>query len=455
MPDKLPVTLPTVAAKRGQPQGMLIRLDTLIRLRWYAIVGQLGAVLIVAFGFGYEMPWMACITLIAAAVLLNLWLGYRVHNHSRTRIRANDVFMLLTFDVVQLAALLYLTGGLDNPFSILLIAPVIVSSTSLTRNHTIMLGVLVALIVSTLAIYHLPLPWRDGEVMSMPPLYLAGIWTALICTLGFTAIYAFRVAQEARKLGDALSATELVLQREKHLSALDGLAAAAAHELGTPLATIALVSKEMLRELPQDSDLAEDAALLRTQAERCREILSKLTSLSSAGEPIMERQSLNALIEEVVDPLRTIGAPVKVKRLGDKVTIPHFDRSLGVRYGLGSIIENAVDFADNHVSVQANWDTSHIEILVSDDGPGFPSSILRRAGEPFISRRRDIPGRSRKEGMGLGLFIAKTLLERSGATVTFSNGLPNEPEHGARVRVIWPRELLEPTGRQGEQAKSL
>lgn len=429
---------------RGLPQQMLIRLDTLIRLRWYAIIGQLGAVITIAFGFGYTMPWMACLVLISTAVLLNIWLGYRYRN--RFGMSTEDVFYLLAFDAGQLGALLYLTGGLNNPFAILLMAPVIVSSTSLRRNHTIILGALVAAIVSALAVYHMPLPWRAQEQLALPPLYLAGVWVSFICTLAFTAIYAFRVAQEARKLGDALSATELVLQREKHLSALDGLAAAAAHELGTPLATIALVSKEMVRELDSGSALSEDAILLRAQAERCREILGKLTSLSSASEPIMQQQSLDALVEEVVAPLRNTGASINVELVGDKNKIPLLDRAPGIQYGLGNLIENAVDFATSMVIVLIKWDAETMTITISDDGPGFPAAILRRAGEPFVSRRKNNPGRSQKDGMGLGLFISKTLLERSGAKVQLTNG----DNFGAKVDIFWDHNALVNIRSQGQ-----
>ncbi|MDD9911196.1 MAG: ActS/PrrB/RegB family redox-sensitive histidine kinase [Ahrensia sp.] len=421
-------------------ERVLIRLDTLIRLRWYAIIGQFGAVLVVAFGFQYTLPLLPCLVLIAVSALLNLFLAWRYRTNFR--LDSRNAFALLAFDILQLAALLYLTGGLQNPFAILLMAPVIVSSTSLKRNHTLLLGLLSIASVSLLAYQHLPLPWASQTPLVMPLRYIIGTWVAIVCTLAFTAIYAFRVAQEARKLADALAATEIVLQREQHLSALDGLAAAAAHELGTPLATIALVSKEMLHAFPPGSDMHEDVQLLRSQAQRCRDILQQLTSLSSTAEPIMTQQTLAAMMEEVVAPLRDFGIEITVLRKGDKANLPQIERNLGLQYSLGNLVDNAVDFARSQVSVELDWSASAVSITISDDGPGFPPSMIERLGEPFTTSRGKEPGK-RPRGLGLGLFIAKTLLERSGATLAFEN-VPGERGSvaGARAVIRWPRARL-------------
>ncbi len=420
---------------------VLIRLDTLIRLRWYAIIGQLGAVLVVAFGFQFSLPWEICLVLIAVSAGLNLLLGLRYK--SNHRLLGDGAFWLLAFDILQLALLLYLTGGLQNPFAILLMAPVVVSSTSLETRHILILGAVTIGAVSLLAFYHLPLPWNTEVPLKLPSIFIAGMWVAIVCTLAFTAIYAFRVAEEARRLADALTATELIMQREQHLTALDGLAAAAAHELGTPLATIALVSKEMVNSLPEGSPLREDAQLLRSQAQRCRDILSTLTSLSSHGEPIIEHQTLSAVIEEVVAPLRDFEVDIQIVNHGDLRSLPKCVRNPGIHYGLGNLIDNAVDFATKKVTVDARWDPAQVEIVVRDDGPGFPTAILSRLGEPFVTARRSRKG-SRARGMGLGLFIAKTLLERSGAEITLANQPGNSTtQTGAMVSVVWPRERFE------------
>jgi two-component system sensor histidine kinase RegB len=260
------------------------------------------------------------------------------------------------------------------------------------------------------------------------------MWMAVFASIAFTAIYAFRVAAEARLLANALAATELVLQREQHLSALDGLAAAAAHELGTPLATITVVAKEMEKALGKDPKYGEDVKLLRSQSERCREILKRLTSLSSEGEAHLSRMPLTSLIEEVTAPHRDFGISIRLRpgeRIGPE---PVGQRNPGVIYGLGNLVENAVDFARKSVTVSWSWDNEAVTFSITDDGPGFPAEIIDRIGEPYMSTRQ---GTEAGGGLGLGLFIAKTLLERSGATIDFRNS--SGLGEGAVVQIAWPR----------------
>jgi two-component system sensor histidine kinase RegB len=260
------------------------------------------------------------------------------------------------------------------------------------------------------------------------------MWMAVFASIAFTAIYAFRVAAEARLLANALAATELVLQREQHLSALDGLAAAAAHELGTPLATITVVAKEMEKALGKDPKYGEDVKLLRSQSERCREILKRLTSLSSEGEAHLSRMPLTSLIEEVTAPHRDFGISIRLRpgeRIGPE---PVGQRNPGVIYGLGNLVENAVDFARKSVTVSWSWDNEAVTFSIIDDGPGFPAEIIDRIGEPYMSTRQ---GTEAGGGLGLGLFIAKTLLERSGATIDFRNS--SGLGEGAVVQISWPR----------------
>ncbi|HEV2898923.1 MAG TPA: ActS/PrrB/RegB family redox-sensitive histidine kinase [Pseudaminobacter sp.] len=416
-------------------QSHRLRLNTLIRLRWLAIVGQSVTVIIVAYWLDFPLPVSLCFALIACSAWLNLLLTFRYPAAHRLTPRA--AFITLTFDALQLAGLLYMTGGLTNPFSLLMTVPVIISATSLSLRLTALLGALVMAMATLLAFYHLPLPWFEGAALSMPFIYVAGMWTAVFCSTTFTAVYAWRVAEEARLLANALAATELVLQREQHLSALDGLAAAAAHELGTPLATIALVAKEMERALRGDPKYHEDVTLLRTQSERCRDILKRLTSLSSESEQHLARMPLTSLVEEVIAPHRDFGIAIRLEpgeRIGPE---PVARRNPGVIYGLGNLVENAVDFAIGAVTIRWRWDEREVAFEVVDDGPGFPPEIIDRIGEPYMSTRH---GAERGGGLGLGLFIAKTLLERSGATLSFYNA--NEPGHGAVVRVNWPREAF-------------
>lgn len=275
----------------------------------------------------------------------------------------------------------------------------------------------------------------------MPMLYVVGMWFSVLLGLAFIGVYAWRVAEEARLLSNALAATELVLAREQHLSQLDGLAAAAAHELGTPLATIALVAKELEVAAPQQGDFVDDIRLLRSQVERCREILGKLASLGNDDETPFARMPLPLLIEEIAAPHRDFGIAISAHFDGPEEEAPAATRNAGMLYGLGNIVENAVDFAKSRVTIVAAWDTKIVTLTVSDDGPGFPAEIIGRLGDPYITRRRPRAPGQPGGGLGLGFFIAKTLLERSGAAIALANRAA--PDSGAIVRLEWPREAFE------------
>ena len=416
-------------------QSNRLRLNTLIRLRWLAIIGQSLAVLIVAYWFGFQLPVSLCFALIACSAWVNIFLALRYP--ATHRLDPFPALAILIFDALQLAGLLYMTGGMTNPFSLLIAVPVVVSATSLPVRLTVGLGFLVVAMATLLVFFHLPLPWSESPPLAIPFLYVVGMWMAVVSSIAFTAIYAWRIANEARQLANALAATELVLQREQHLSALDGLAAAAAHELGTPLATIALVAKEMQRALGDDPRFHEDVTLLRSQTDGCREILKRLTSLSTENEAHLARLPLTSLVEEVTAPHREFGIAIKLEqgeRFGPE---PVGRRNPGVLYGLGNLVENAVDFARTTVHIGLSWDDQRILFRVRDDGPGFPPDIIDRIGEPYMSTRQ---GAEPGGGLGLGLFIAKTLLERSGATLRFQNA--PERGQGALVEVTWSREAF-------------
>ncbi|MBO6718085.1 MAG: ActS/PrrB/RegB family redox-sensitive histidine kinase [Rhizobiaceae bacterium] len=412
-----------------------LRLNTLIRLRWLAIVGQSAAVVAVAFWMGFPMPVGPCFALIACSAWLNLFLSFRFA--ATHRLEPVAALGILSFDALQLGGLLFLTGGLTNPFSVLMAVPVVISATSLPRNLTSLLGIIVVGAVTLLAFFHLPLPWYPGTELVMPLIFIAGVWMAVVASIAFTSIYAYRVAEEARLLANALAATELVLQREQHLSALDGLAAAAAHELGTPLATIALVAKEMERALENDPRFKEDVSLLRSQSERCREILRTLTNLSSEGEAHLARMPLTSLVEEAAAPHREFGIEILLEASESEGPEPVGRRNPGVIYGLGNLVENAVDFARSAVVIRWQWDEDTVSITVTDDGTGFPAEVLDRIGEPYLTHRDSARSGG---GLGLGLFIAKSLLDRSGASVSFTNAA--EPGKGAVARVEWSREAF-------------
>jgi two-component system sensor histidine kinase RegB len=415
-----------------------LRLDTLVRLRWLAVAGQSVAVVGVHFGLGFALPFVECLAIIAVSGALNLALRtWFPLNH---RLRDGAAWALLAFDTLQLAALLYLTGGLENPFSMLFLAPVMISATALPPWRTFGLGLLAISAATLLAFVYLPLPWGPDERLMLPLTYRAGIWSAILLGLAFIGAYAWRVAEEARQLAQALAATELVLAREQHLSQLDGLAAAAAHELGTPLATIALVAKELDRSGPQEGPVAEDIDLLNEQIGRCRDILRKLNSLEHEGAGPLETMRLGHLIEELASPHRPFELPIRVELSGQGPE-PTCRRNPGLLYGLGNLVENAVDFAQHEVVITAHWTDTTVSVEVRDDGPGFPPEVLNRLGEPYVTTRGS--GRRAKTergGLGLGLFIAKTLLERSGAALDMRNATGSG---GAVVTVQWPRLAFE------------
>ncbi|MCF6320175.1 MAG: ActS/PrrB/RegB family redox-sensitive histidine kinase [Rhizobiaceae bacterium] len=423
-------------------ETLKLRLETLIRIRWLAIFGQFSAVMFVAYGLKFQFYITLCLAVIALSVWLNIFLSLRYR--ANFRVSQIAALSLLAFDILQLTALLYLTGGLRNPFSLLLIVPVVVSATTLSQRQTLLLGALAVISLSMLAVFHQPLPWYSDQELVIPLLFVAGTWIAIVAGMGFTAIYAYRLANENRLQSNALLATEVILQREQYLSSLDGLAAAAAHELGTPLSTIALVATEMSRELPEDSPLAEDALLLRSQAARCRDILQKLTSLSDQGEFHLGYLSFASLIDEVIEPHRNFGIEIEARfenRIKTPFKYPVFVRNPAIMYGLGNLVENAVDFAGSRVDIDAWWSEEQVTIVITDDGPGYPKELLGRIGEPYLSTRNRNKEKS-GGGLGLGLFIAKTLLERSGATLEFTKGdHPDFP--GARVIIAWPRKLLD------------
>jgi two-component system sensor histidine kinase RegB len=423
------------------PRPYGLRVDTLVRLRWLAVAGQTATLLGVHFGLGFELPLWPALGMVALTALTNVVL--RARKPRPQRLNEAQSVVILGFDIVQLAVLLFLTGGLANPFSVLFLAPVLISATALSPRFTLGLGILAVALATVLGFYHLPLPWYAQFPYVPPRLFMLGMWASVFVSVAFIGGYALTVAREARQLSDALSEAELVLAREQHLSALDGLAAAAAHELGTPLATIAIVVRELEREMPADSPHSDDIKLLREQSERCRSILRTLTSLNSGGAPF-DQMPLSHLLDEIATPHRPFGTAIKIELPPDKKGEPTFARNPAILYGLGNIVENAVDFAAESVTVTARWDDDNVWIVVTDDGPGFAPGVIDRIGEPYVTMR----GRPRADqteapggGLGLGFFIAKTLLERSGAVLGFENRV--FPQTGAIVTVRWPRESLE------------
>ncbi len=411
-----------------------VRLRTLIMLRWFAVVGQTFCLLVVYFGLGFDLPLGLCLGAIAASAWVNAWVSLALP----TQRFAKDweAFAQLAYDAVQLMVLLALTGGLSNPFSVMLVGPIVIGVAALPTRWWVALAAIAGVGSILLALWHYPLPW-DGPAPVLPPLYQAALWVALAIAIAFTATYAWRVGSEARRMGTALAATQTVLAREQRLSALGALSAAAAHELGTPLATIQLTAKEVMRAAT-DETLREDADLIVSQAQRCREILQRLSQTHEASDRMHDRVGLREAMEEAAAPLRGLGAEVSVLLEPDPEDPepPVMQRRAEVIYALGNFIENAVDYAQTRVAVTGRWTSDTLVISVVDDGPGFPPDILAKLGEPYVTTRRAEPGHG---GLGLGVFIAITLVERIGGTVV----LDNVSKMGASVTMSLPRASLE------------
>jgi two-component system sensor histidine kinase RegB len=434
---------PSRSAAMGEESRL--RMQTIIRLRWFGVGGQLITVAFVYWGLGFDFPIGWCLALVSLSAWVNVFL--RIRYPARHRLGRSFATALLAWDILELAALLYLTGGLQNPFAFLLVAPVTVSAATLPARNTVLLGAIALATSFVLVFWHLPLPWVADTPVILPILYKLGALASIAAGMAFLALYAARLSKEARNMSEALAATEHVLAREQKLHALDGLAAAAAHELGTPLATIALVTKELEKSSAQWPELKEDITLLRSQAERCRDILRKLTRSPTEQDPHHVSLPVTQLLQEAAGPystsqvrIRISAAPREAASEGNRRE-PIGERRPGLIYGLGNIIENAVDFASDEVNISATWDDREVQVTVTDDGPGFAPDIIDTLGDPYVTTRGSGQrlGRSGKEaaGLGLGFFIAKTLLERSGARVSLENR--SLPAHGAVVRVTWPR----------------
>ncbi|HEY1301809.1 MAG TPA: ActS/PrrB/RegB family redox-sensitive histidine kinase [Stellaceae bacterium] len=432
MTDTSPPTPTEPAAGLGR-----ISLRTLVPIRWVAIAGQALTLLFVHYGLGFRLPLLPAFAVVAGSALLNivLILARRI----ATRLGERYAATYLGYDILQLAILLYLTGGLQNPFAILILAPVTVAATALGRRSVIVLSVFAIAAISGLTEWHLPLPWR-GVPPVFPVELAVGIWAALVLATVFIAAYTWSVAQEARRLRDAVAATQLALAREQRVSAVGALAAAAAHELGSPLATIAVVARELALDLPADSPYAEDAGLLLSQSERCREILAGLARQpeEDGGSPYTSLP-ISALVEAAGALSHNARTRLIFAAAGSSAEQePLVRRSPEIMHGLGNFIQNAVQFARREVSVTTFWDADKVTVEVADDGPGFPLNLLGRLGEPYVSTRAGDGNH-----MGLGIFIAQSLLERSGARVTFEN----LAEGGAHIAISWKRANLETTER--------
>jgi two-component system sensor histidine kinase RegB len=427
-----------------------VRLRTMIYLRWVAVAGQFAAVTIAPqlFGLQLELDW--CYFAIGVSVIGNLIATFLFPENMRLSEHQN--LAMIIFDLLQLSFLLFLTGGLNNPFTLLLLGPVTISAAALSLRSTLGLCAIAIVSVTLLAYFHIPLRTQSGDILQIPELFMFGQWIALIIAVIFTSAYSRRVTSEVHLMSEALTATQLALAREQKLTDLGGVVAAAAHELGTPLATIKIASAELVHELSEHPELREDAELIVQQTDRCRDILRDM-GRAGKDDLHMRQAPLITVVESAAEPHMDRGKTVLFNTLsatGSAGTQPAILRMPEIIHGLRNLVQNAVDFAETTVWIELRWNVDTITVRILDDGMGFPNQLLGRLGDPFMGRRRRAKRdatRPEYEGMGLGLFIAKTLLERSGASLRFANGVDETgslgKQVGAIVEVRWPRNSID------------
>ena len=423
----------------------LVSTKAIENIRWIALFGQVLAIMIVQFGFNFDLPLTACLLVIA----LSAGVGFAQNYISRMNknVSIDALFGLLVFDVVQLALLLYLTGGLINPFAIMFMAPVVISATVMSQGRTMILVSIVVVLASILASYHDPLPWGEA-MLDLPTLYVVGLWAALVLTTIFIATYAGMVARQSRDLARGLAEARVTMAQEQQMVALGSLATAAAHKLGSPLNTITLIAHELGQMDPKkDFDLIkEDLNLLQSETDRCREILAELNhdavSLGSeTDDPMPIKALFNNLIDERFADIKSI---ISLAVNGqDNSQQPEVMWRPDLLHPLETLIDNAAQFAKSKVEIAVTWDDHNISVLIQDDGPGFQSAILSRLGEPYNSSRSGDEGH-----MGLGVFIAKTMIENNGGKLKLVN---KKGGKGAQVTVIWPRQEIDSLGIKGNR----
>jgi two-component system sensor histidine kinase RegB len=436
-----------------QQRSNWIRLRTLILLRWVAIIGQLAAITVAHRYLGLQLELGLCYLVVGVSVIGNLVAIFVFPENKR--LSESENLAMVMFDLVQLGLLLYFTGGLHNPFTLLMLGPVTISATVLTMRSTLLMGGTAILIVTFLSQVYFPLRTQSGALLEVPPIFLVGNWVALIIAFCFIGLYSYRLTSEINSMSDALSATQMALSREQKLTDLGGVVAAAAHELGTPLATIKLTSAELIEDLADRPELREDAVLIRDQANRCRDILNDM-GRAGKDDLHLKQAPLMSVVQEAAEPHEARGKEIFYAHDpadGSDITQPVVFRKPEIIHGLRNLIQNAVDFAHRQIWVEAHWTSDIISIRILDDGNGFPQHLLGRIGDPFVSQRRtreDADQRPEYEGMGLGLFIAKTLLERSGAELSFANGTDPydapanaEDRIGAIIEVQWNRQDID------------
>ena len=402
---------------------------TLVILRWIAIIGQFSAITLVYFYLKLDFPILIAISILFLGFLSNLYLQFGIRSITLRDFYAS---VFLVYDLIQLSSLLYLTGGISNPFSILMIIPTVVSSTLLSMGTTIILGILTIIFLFLLTIFHYPLPGIHDHSITFPKLYLTGYFLAIIVGLVFLSYFGIRFSGASKRRSDAINKVQQVIAKEYELESLGGQAAAAAHSLGTPLATISVVASELKKELGKNKEHTKDIELLISQTKRCGEILKQISKKQIKDDEFFSKTTIEDLLNEIIESFEETSSKTLILNLDEDKKKFDFQRSPELIYGLRNFIGNAVKFAKSTVEIKIKSNSKNLEVSINDDGPGFPEDIKEILGEPYIkSKSRDI---NVNAGTGLGTFIGKTLLERRSARLTFSK---DNKLGGASVNITW------------------
>ena len=413
-----------------------VKLDkkTLLILRWLALIGQLFTINFVFFIFNFNFPFFYCLVIIIFGIASNLYLQFKIKNNQLSNL-TSTAFLL--YDLIQLGALLYLTGGVTNPFAILLIIPAIVSSTFLSLQSTVNLSILTIVILFVITISHFDLPHEGELLFHFPDYYLYAIPIAIVIGLVFLTYFGFRFGEQSRKRIEALNKLELILAKEHELESIGLQAAAAAHSLGTPLSTINVTAKELAKDLGENSEYSKDINLILSQTKRCSEILKNLSQDELTNDSFVSNIKIGDLLDQVVRSFVDISNKKILLFNKDNEYNPEINRTLEITYGLRNFIGNAVKYSNSIVEVRLTSNKKITEVEVNDDGPGFSEDIKNVLGEPYIRSKNKII--SSKSGLGLGTFIGKTLLERMKAKVEFGS---SSKLNGALVKIKWETKKL-------------
>ena len=409
-------------------ENLQLEKKTLVILRWIAIVGQILTILVVNFVFNFDLPIISCMIIIAFGGITNIYLQLWF---KKSELSPLDSTFFLFYDLFQLTFLLFLTGGIKNPFVIFLIVPSIVSSTLLTLKNTFILAFATILFLLAITFYHLPLPHPGNIYFHVPDYYLYAVPIAVVIVLVFLTYFGARFGFESRKRAEALKELELILAKEQELESIGLQAAAAVHSLGTPLSTITVIAKELKKEIVKNPKYSKDIDLLLSQAKRCSEILKKISQAQIEDDKFVSEVTMQNLLVEITRSFEEISEKKIILNLDKAKKEILMDRSVEITYGIRNFIGNAVKFSKSKIKVNLDSNSKQVKISISDDGPGFPEDVSKRIGQPYIATRSE--GLGSKAGLGLGTFIGKTLLERKKAYLNFSN-LEKE---GALVTIVW------------------